>query len=70
MEANEGNSSDKNLLQKTSIESCLGHFGPSDASMLCSLKLSLILETGNMSLFLKSLSHRISGRDSFKGGGL
>ena len=69
MEANEGNSFDKTLPQRTSIESYLGHFGPSNASMLCSLKLSLILETGNMSLFHKSISSWISGHDSFKGEG-
>ena len=69
MEDNEGNSFDKNLLQRTSIESYLDQFGPSDAWMLCSLKLSLILETGNISLFHKSLLSWISGRDYFKGEG-
>ena len=70
MKANEWNPFDKNLLQRPSIESCLDQFGPFDAWMICSLKLSLVLETGNMSLFHKSLSSWISGRDSFKGGGL
>ena len=69
MEANEQNSFDKNLLQRTSIESYFDQFGPSDAWMLCSLKLSLVLETGNMSLFHKSLSSWILGHDSFKGEG-
>ena len=69
MEVNQRNPFDKNLLQRPSIESCLDQFGPFDAWMLCSLKLSLVLETGNMSLFHKSLSSWILGRDSFKGEG-
>ena len=54
MEANEGNSFDKNLLQRTCIRKCLGQISLSDTPKLTSLMLSLMLKSGcHVSLPLK-----------------